>query len=254
MSNEIELWIGTRQLSARVLHRRLLREPMAASAITVPFTGNLSDMALAITNLLAQLGAASTLRVCVSDAYCRYLLLPRPAGARNKQELDAAISARFQSSFGENADDWILTTDSPPMAKFDLACALRRRLYEAIQAGAQRLPLVSLQPLWIWCAQQTARKCKADHWLIVAEGQGVTSGLFRSGQCVGVRSSRQFTADDTLANIVLRESALYAQSDGVRHVCVYGKALLQSAKTLSDDFVVTVASLPAHWDAAGGQA
>lgn len=254
MSSVIELWVGTQHLSVRQVHERWLRPAIADSAKTARFDGIEKDFSIVAINLLREFDASKTVKVIVSDAHCRYLLLPRPVGARNRAELEAAVTARFHASFGDNSENWSLRIDSAPQAQHDLTIAIRRHLLDkleqlAIDTGKR---LQSVQPLWVWSAAQSARqRSKSDHWLVVAQGKVCTAGLFRNGSCVGVRSSQQFAQGESLSHILMRESSLYASSDSAKAVFAFGKSISQTSN-FDGEWNLHAQKLPDAWEQQGG--
>lgn len=256
----VELWIGAQQISARLVHRRWLRSSVFDSAISLAL-GDDDDLSAAVVHLIVQLDSiqpSRTIRVIVSDCYCRYLLLPRPVGARNRAELQASIEARFQASFGDTLADWILQTDSAPAAQHDLVCALRRSVADSVHQAADKLAkrLLSMQPLWIWCAGQTERpphqiNKRNTHWLLSAESNSVTAGLFRAGRCIGVRSSRHISPGENIEHILMRESALYEAGeeggDDAAQVTLFAHALTQGGSASAAGFKLIQQQLPASW-------
>lgn len=270
MRSEIELWIDHHQVSARLVQRPWLRPVRMAHPVSATLSAHAQgwpdkEQLLSVcSSLLKPMGKANGIRVIVSDAYARYLVLPRPKGVRSRAELEAAIDVRFHASFGDGGEAgkaWILRTDSAPRAHHDLVCAVRRQVHEALTQVATTLktPLLSVQPLWIWCAAQleAARHPRHPdgHWLIVAQGKVITAGLFQAGRCLGVRSSQQFAAGESLDNILMREASLYAESGEVRQLYIFGKNLMQKRDDSSVEFAselsVVSAELPALWDHAG---
>lgn len=254
----IELWIGTQHISARLVHRRWWRPDLFDSAVSLALEEE--DLSAAVVRLLRMLDANSSratplIRVIVSDSYCRYLLLPRPVGTRNRDELQASIDARFQASFGETLVDWVLQTDSVPGGQHDLVCALRRSVADSLHQTANKLGkrLLSMQPLWIWCGEQTELfphqiNKRRDQWLLSAESNAVTAGLFRAGRCIGVRSSRHIPPGENVEHILMREAALYDAADAGAQVVLFAQTLTQGESTTAAVFTLMHRQLPASWE------
>lgn len=252
MKRQAELWIGARHVSVRGLKRNW----RGAESFDMAYTAELaSDGALLQTCLevLAQLPSTQNLRVIVSDSYCRYQVLIRPDGTRSRTELESAIRARFQASFGVDADDWILRTDSAANARQDFLCALRRTTVYAIEQAALEhgSRIQSIVPLWIWSAKK-AKAPRQNCWLLAAEANVITAGWFQGGRCIGVRSHRQLSSKlnsgEELGNILLRESALYTESSAIKKLVIFGKALAKQAQHDVGQFQIETWQLPDNWD------
>ncbi|GAA5175873.1 hypothetical protein GCM10025771_09230 [Niveibacterium umoris] len=178
-----QLWVGRTQAAL-------------ASPLGVPQRRDF-DAAAGLRRACAELAGTATrwrgIEVVVSDAHCRYLVLPRAAGIQGRAELDASIAARFASAFGDDPADWLLQRDGALLGDSDLVCALRRDTADAIRAGLAdaRRRLHRLQPLWVWCSRQPVGDARKPHWLASSDGDTLTMGLFHQQHCVAVRSTRR---------------------------------------------------------------
>lgn len=255
MMEQTELWIGARHVSARTVKRNWLGLASVDASCPAAYTDTYTAEYTAATGplpaclqVLARQRRGQSLRVIVSDAYCRYQLLPRPAGTRNHAELNAAIRARFQASFGVNPEDWILRSDSAPNASHDFLCALQRSLFDALQqaAIAHASRIVSITPLWIWSVEKSAAS-KRNCWLLTSEGKVLTAGLFQGGRCLGVRSQRQFHPEENLGQLLLREAALHADGSASGKVVLFGQALTKQQQC-AEPFQIEPWPLPAGWE------
>ncbi|MCX9155710.1 hypothetical protein OPU71_06175 [Niveibacterium sp. 24ML] len=178
----------------------------------------------------------------LSDAHCRYLVLPRLAGTRGRAELQASIAARFGAAFGDDPADWLLQSDGALLGSTDLVCGLRQERAAAIRAGLAdaRRRLHSLQPLWVWCSQRPLGAARAPHWLASSDGDALTVGLFAHGSCVGVRSTR--LGEDSLAACLDRETALQSAHAAGTPVWLFGDSAAPAR--LADGSPVVGAALP----------
>ena len=183
------------------------------------------------------------IEVIVSDAHCRYLVLPRVPGTEGRAELQAGITARFAAAFGDDPADWQLQSDGALLGTSDLVCGLRLALASAIRGGLAdaRRRLHSLQPLWVWCSQRPLGAANSAHWLVSTDGDTLTLGLFHQKRCVGVRATR--LGHDHLAASLSRETALQAAHEAGTPVWLFGAS--GAPARLDDGSPVVAVDLPA---------
>lgn len=225
------LWVGREHLH--------LRDTLGRSHVRR--FADLATLRTGCIELASELPRWRGVEVVVSDAYCRYLVLPRIAGTRNRAELEAGMAARFASSFGDDPADWLLQHDGAPLDGPDLVCALQRASAEAIIAGlaAARRHVRHLQPLWIWCSQHRLGAARAPHWLASSDGDMLTLGLFHRQRCVGIRSTR--LGDAPLSAALARETARQDAHEAGTPIWWFGSA--QAPARLADSSPIVAAGL-----------
>ncbi len=228
-----QLWVGADNVS--------LRDPQGAiHCITFH---DADALRAGVATLAAEQSRWRAIDVVVSDAHCRYLVLPRIAGTQGRRELADGIAARFAASFGDDAADWLLQYDAPPFGSDDLVCGMRRSTAEAILDGlrAARRRVFRMQPLWVWCSESALGKSRAPHWLASSDGHTLTLGLFQQRRCVGVRATR--LGSGGLVAALNRETALQAAHSAGTPVWLFGG--LGAPARLADGSPVIGAALPA---------
>lgn len=227
-----QMWVGADTVS--------LRDPQGA--IHCIAFHDVAALRAGVATLAAEQSSWRAIDVVVSDAHCRYLVLPRIAGTQGRRELAEGIAARFAASFGDDAADWVLQHDASPLGTEDLVCGMRRTVVEAILGGLgdARRRAYRVQPLWVWCSQAPLGKPHAPHWLASSDGHTLTLGLFHQRRCVGVRATRLGTSG--LAAALNREAALQAAHSAGTPVWLFGG--VGTPARLADGSPVVTASLP----------
>lgn len=223
-------------VEARLVETSLIGRPSRLVARQrCPFSSGL-DPSDAIRFACAALPQAPRrTRVVLSDAFCRYFMLTRPQDTTCRSELEAAMQLRLRSLLGEDPEHWILSADARPFNREDLVCALPRAFHEKLLAAldAANLSLLSLRPYWVSCCADRARqRRRGRHWLLAADAEALTLGLFEGGRCRAVRSRQRTDEDSDLRAFLLREQVLFPAppEEPTETLWLYGAAAAQSPK------------------------
>jgi hypothetical protein len=150
------------------------------------------------------------LDVLLSDAHCRYLAVPRPAGARNASELAAAAQHRFAAMFGA-VDDWLVKQHAAPFGSHDLVVGVSKEHANRLQAlaAATGVRLRSLRPMWLaWARHFGPSLQRGAHWVVASDGAWVSVGYVVDGSCRSARALRLHGARASLEDLLARERAL----------------------------------------------
>lgn len=181
-----------------------------------------------IASALAPLrGSRARLDVVMSDAYCRYLVMTRPDGIRNQEELGAAVRSRFQLAFGD-AQGWQLRHDASPFHPQDFVAGIDGNVLQSLEAeaGAAGLAVASVRPLWVaWARHFKQQTRRGPHWIIAPSGGWLSLGYVMNGRCRQVRSLRLATHGAHLADLLARERALIEDVDPLASIWVAGDGL-----------------------------
>ncbi|MDC6167887.1 hypothetical protein [Paucibacter sp. XJ19-41] len=187
------------------------------------------DLAQAQQALQARRGRwwrGDAMDVLISDAYCRYLVLPRPQGVRNASELSAVLRGRFQAVFG--ADRWTLRQATAPLGDLDFVVGADQQLLDELKrfSRSSGWRLRSVRPHWLaWAEQWRSHTRKGAHWLIASDGESGAIGYVRDGNCHLARSIR-VTPGLSVRAALARESAFIAEADPGARVWLAGHGLL----------------------------
>lgn len=167
--------------------------------------------------------------VLLSDAYCRYLVVPRPQGVRNAAELSAILRGRFLAVFG--ADRWTLRQSSPFGGMLDFVVGADRQLLDELTAlgRASGWRLRTVKPHWLaWAEQFRAQTRKGSHWLITSDGESGAIGYVSDGSCRLARSIR-VSPGLTVRAALARESAFITEVDPDARIWMAGYGALSEA-------------------------
>ena len=139
----------------------------------------------------AALPAGARLDVTVADCWARYFMLAQPEDNATMRDGRLLLAARFETLYGDPADEWLLQADwrAGPM----LACALPRALVQALGRGARIAPLL----LRLWNAH-CARLPREGAWCTQA-GDTATLLYWQEGSIRMVRQQRGANAEALLA-------------------------------------------------------
>jgi hypothetical protein len=114
--------------------------------------------------------------------------MERPQGVRSSAELRLACEARFQSSFERPAQEWEIAIDLRPFAQRFLACAVSRRLLDAVRAAfAAQGQLQSVQPFLVCELRRVARRLPAQCWFVAVARDCVTLAGVARNDCRRIR-------------------------------------------------------------------
>lgn len=209
----------------------------------------------AIVSVLADFkDSASTVSVIVSDAMCRALVAMRPAGTASLAELNASLEARFHKAFGEDGQDWVVCSNSMPLAKTDVMCAMPRTLVEQIEQACKshHLRVESMRPLWVWCAMESALIARKKlTWLVVGDGHAITAALFDGRTCAGIRTVHT-EAPDELQAVLARNGLLFEDSHDAKNIVLWGDSVAAEKALLPEDVNLALSGWPTVWQ--GGSA
>jgi hypothetical protein len=150
--------------------------------------------------------------IVLSDAHCRYLVMARPQGVRNRAELSAAMHSRFNAMFGD-VESWSLRHEAAPGASHDLVVGVKRELLDRIDEleRASGLRVASVRPHWIAWARHFQRETRrGHHWVVASHGGWASLGYLADGQCLLARSLRLPSGEASFESLVSREKAFLA--------------------------------------------
>lgn len=172
-------------------------------------------------------GSGAKLDVVMSDAHCRYLVMDRPAGIRNREELTAAVRSRFQLAFGE-VQGWQLRYDASPFHTQDFVVGVDERPLQDLhtQARTAGLTLASVRPHWVaWARHLRGHTRRGAHWIVVPDDGWLGLGYVVDGRCRQARVLRIGAHGTNLADLLARERALVDGADPNATVCLVGEGL-----------------------------
>ena len=154
-------------------------------------------------------GTRARLSVVLSDAHCRCVVTPRPPGARNRSELEAAAESRVRTLFGDT-ERWRVELGAPPASGPDFIAAADAGVLDTLEgaADAARLRIVSVRPHWVaWLRHFGPDVRRGAHWVVSVDGGWATLGHVRAGQCVQARTVR-LAPGLPLEDLIARERSL----------------------------------------------
>ena len=187
----------------------------------LPVTG---DLASALAPLR---GSRARLEVVLSDAYCRYLVMPRPEGIRNREELTAAVHNRFHAAFG-GTPAWQLQHSGEPFEQRDFVAGVDASRLEELEAAAlaAELTVVSVRPHWLaWARHFRSNTRRGAHWIVVPDTDWLSLGYVVDGRCLQARAVRLGGPGANLPDLLARERALVEGVDPQAAICVGGEEL-----------------------------
>jgi hypothetical protein len=211
-----------------------LRRPLAAGR----------DLA---TTLAPLSGSRARLEVVLSDAYCRYLVMPRPEGIRNREELTAAVHNRFHAAFGDTPA-WQLQHSGEPFERQDFVAGVDASRIEEVEAAALAagLTVVSMRPHWLAWARHFRRNTRrGTHWIVVPDTDWLSLGYVVDGRCLQARAVRLGGANTSLLDLLARERALVDGVDSQAAICIAGEDLPDA--TVPSSATVTRSPWGALW-------
>jgi len=177
-------------------------------------------------------GRRARLEVVLSDAHCRYLVMARPGGVRNRAELGAAMQLRFRALFGEEAS-WLVRHESAATEGHDFVAGADQQLVAELERRAETagLRVVSIRPHWVaWARHFRRRTRRGAHWVVGSDGEWLSLGYLSDGQCRHARAMRLGAAGTDLADLLARERAFLADADPAAPVWCGGVALEASTR------------------------
>lgn len=231
--DHIGLLVGPQQVQVFDLRQRRARAPAAG-----------------VAEAIAALGEAPVrLSVLLSDAFCRYAVLPRPPGVRNRAELQAAAHSRFRAIFGD-VDGWSLACEASPWHEMDFVAGVDGGVLQPLlaQAAAAGHRVDSVRPLWLAWATHFGRPLqRGRHWVLAADGDSwLGVGYFDGGVCRHARALRAEPGVDA-AELLARESAFVDGADAQAGVWLGG---MPAPARLAGAAPVTAVPQPVPWGVA----
>ncbi|MES2126025.1 MAG: hypothetical protein V4463_02025 [Pseudomonadota bacterium] len=151
---------------ALVKTSRWFGEPLAVLAECAVGGTSMEDLAQALRALLTGVdGANWPVSFVLADELVRMWQVTPPQTATRVADLEAAAALRFQSLYGESAQQWKISGDWNAQAPF-LACAMERPLLSVLEQGALEhgMRIVDIVPQFVaaWNAARTG--IKAGSW------------------------------------------------------------------------------------------
>ncbi|MCU6498274.1 hypothetical protein LPN04_10765 [Rugamonas sp. A1-17] len=131
-------------------------------------------------------------RVYLGSSLCRLMALEIPSAVSGMAEAEVVAMATMEHELGIPAAEWRCALDRAPSGAKSTACAIRRDLFERLDAIAAEYKwrLSSVRPLAgaLWNAVQDMPAWRADapRALLVAEDDGFASILGAGGQLLSV--------------------------------------------------------------------
>jgi hypothetical protein len=184
------LRIGLSRSSVALLRTR--RWPCRRRELLVERSLDTSSPREIMHGLRAVLADASCARltttVVLADEWTRLFMVTPPHNAEKLRDCQAAAALRFQSLYGEPADDWKIDGDWDAQHPF-LACALSRPMLAALQkVGAEcRLTLVGIVPQFIAAWNCWHRGVQDNAWYATMHADIMTLGVIDRRRLVNVR-------------------------------------------------------------------
>lgn len=151
----------------------------------------------ALARLFSERGEGKpALRIVLSGRFSRWQLLPWCAAVTRPDEQAAYAALRFRETFGKVAESWQIAHAPQPPGMTVPACAIDTALLQALHstcadAGAQ---LVAVTPYFAsafdrWRTALKGSKGKMA-WFGLIEPDGLSLGLLREGNWIGLRTQR----------------------------------------------------------------
>jgi hypothetical protein len=218
-SKHLLLVLAPDAIEARLLEKRLARSRPRLLARHAVWPASPDAFAKGLADACAAFAKENPRHadVVLSDAFCRYFMLRRPAGTARRAELDAALAARFRSLFGESPDGWTFVSEQHLWAGEELVCALPSTFQAQLLATLRQagLSIDSIRPYWVCCAVDRAHERRhGRHWLLGGDRHALTLGLFENGRCLGAHSRRALATDEDARQWLIRETALFPPASG----------------------------------------
>jgi hypothetical protein len=142
-----------------------------------------------LARAMAEPGWRATPRhVVVSDRLVHYLVTARPQGVQTAAELRLLIESRYEALLDSPAAEWAIAADLRPLARHFVACAMPRRLVEALEkAFSVEGTCVSLRPFLISELKRRAGRLPRECWYAVAARDSLTLARISGGECRRLR-------------------------------------------------------------------
>jgi hypothetical protein len=200
-------------------------------------------------------GSRARLEIVLSDAYCRYLVMARPAGIRNGAELEAAAHSRFKAVFGE-IDPWQLKLETPARADSDFIAGADRGVLAEIESQAELAGAtpISIRPHWVAWARHFHRPIRrGTHWIVCSDGDWMSLGYISQGCYRNARSLRMDGGRADLDSLLARERAFADGIDAAAAIWVCGSGISAQASSPTGSRVTAV-NAGALWGVVEGAA
>ncbi len=202
--------------------------PAQERLIEVGFDADHPDRAMReVSQLLALAEWRGTQRrVVLSDRFARYLVVERPQGISSFNELELAISARFEEAFDASSAQWDIAVDARTFAHRFFACATPRRALEEIRtAFAENGQCDSIRPYLVCELNRLARRLPAESWFATAARDSVALASIARGEVQQIRVLPcPSPTSSTIAELVERERLLAGEVAGGQQ-CLFSGVL-----------------------------
>jgi hypothetical protein len=208
----------------------------------LPVAEDPRQWAAALEALEAGLGALehsrpARLRVCLSNQFVRYALLPWSDDLRSESEVMAFARHRMRETYGDPAAAWeiVLAAGWPGVPR--VAAAIERALLEALVALGRRaqLRLEAVEPHFGVLADSQRRRLHGEaFWLAAWESGRIVLARTERGEWCSLASARDADAPiPTLLAMLARESFGLDEARLSKRIYVHGAAA-QERSALAD--------------------
>jgi hypothetical protein len=187
-------------------------------------------------------GSRAHLEIVLSDVYCRYLVMTRPAGIRTGAELEAAAHSRFKAVFGD-LDAWKLKLETPAFADSDFIAGADRGVLAEIESQAELAgtTAISIRPHWVAWARHFRRATRrGQHWLVCSDGDWMSLGYISQGSYRQARAMRMEGGRADLDGLLARERAFADDIDPAAAIWVCGSGIAAQASSPTGSRVTAV--------------
>lgn len=216
--------VGWRGLRRQVLEKRILSCAAHAAgegqgSATAPWGAALQAVESALGG---NAGRKAFATVILSNHFMRYVLLPWSDVPATEEEEMAYARHTFRQAYGEAAEGWELRLSPGGVGQSQLACAVDKRLPEALRSlfGRAGIALVSIQPhLMAACNACHSGLAGRTAWFALLEPGNLCLALLRHGGWESVRSMRMNGDGRVALPLMLeREANLAASATAVDEV------------------------------------
>lgn len=205
--------------------------------------------------LVRHQGFRARLEIVLSDVYCRYLVMTRPAGIRTGAELEAAAHSRFRAVFGD-LEPWELKLETPAFADTDFIAGVDRSVLAEIESQAELAGAtpVSIRPHWVAWARHLHRATRrGQHWVVCSDGDWMSLGCISQGRYRQARALRMEGGRADLDGLLARERAFADGIDPSAAIWVCGSGISAQASSPAGSRVTAV-NAGALWGVVEGAA
>lgn len=131
-----------------------------------------------------------SVELILSDDSVRLFLATPPINAGSLRDCRAAAMMRFQTLYGEPAENWQVEGDWDAYSPF-LVCAIPKPLLSALKEAAAnaRCQLTSIAPHFIVTWNQSRQQLRAGAWLGILQGQRFSLAATAKRRIAAIRST-----------------------------------------------------------------